>query len=145
MAFQRFCENLAALFPRIAFVSTPSVAVPDTHIGDNAYDHRNERAGSGRKSHRQQCVREALRHEINARNAHYADSDDIVQKGQPRPADGAEISAEAEVNARENAVPDISAQILPAGANDRRSVLRSTVGEERDGALRRLVPFRTRP
>lgn len=66
------------------------------------------------ETHREQRVRKQDRSEIHARNTHQRNGNNVVQKRKFRSATGAKIPAKAEMNARENTVPDVAAQILTA-------------------------------
>ena len=66
-----------------------------------------------------------------------------MQKRQPGFAAGAEVAAEAEMNARENAVKDVAAQILPAEPDDLRAGCRAPVGKQGNGTVSEtLLPHR---
>ena len=84
--------------------------------GDHADDDRQQRPSSRSQPHGEQGGGEQLGGQINARDTHQGDGDDVVQKGEDGLLTGTEIAAEAEVDAGKDAVPDVPTEILPAGA-----------------------------
>ncbi len=59
----------------------------------------------------------------------------LCRNDSPDVAAGAEVAAEAEMNARENAVKDVAAQILPAEPDDLRAGCRAPVGKQGNDLL----------
>lgn len=97
-----------------------------------ALDDGQQRAERSRKPHGKQCVGEQPRGDIRARNAHQHNRQRVVHERKVRFLAGAEVAAEAEIHARENAVPDIAAQVLAAEQHDA-----AVPGEHGDNLLRR--------
>ena len=60
----------------------PAVVPGQERVGDQADDHRAERAGRRGQAHGQQRLREARRHQIGARHADEHDGHDIMQERQ---------------------------------------------------------------
>ena len=84
--------------------------------GDHADDDQQQRPSSRSQPHGEQGGGEQLGGQINARDTHQGDGDEVVQKGEDGLLTGTEIAAEAEVDAGKDAVPDVPTEILPAGA-----------------------------
>ena len=80
------------------------------HTDDDGY----EGSGCSGKAHGKQRCREQLRGKIDAGHTHQHNRNDVVQEGNSGFFAGTEVTAEAEMNAGEKAVPDITAQILTA-------------------------------
>ena len=78
---------------------------------DDADDDRQQRARGSGKSHGEERVREELRGQVHAGDAHERDRRDVVDERYLGAAAGAEIPAEAEVYSGEERVPDVAAQI----------------------------------
>ena len=94
------------------------LAAQDDGVGDHADEDGEQRPRCAGKSHGQQRLREIPGGKIRAGNANKHDREEIVQKRDARLAAGAEITAEAELHAGKEAVPDVAAQILPARGGD---------------------------
>ena len=105
--------------------------------GDHTDENGKQRTRRVGQSHRQKRLREQAGRQICAGDAHQKDRPEVMQERQRRLAAGAEIAAEAELDTGKEAVPDIAAQILPAGDGHRR-VRR----EQSDPRLRRKLDSR---
>lgn len=97
-----------------------------------AHDDGQQRAERSRKPHGEQRIGEQPRGDIRARNAHQHNRQRVVHERKVRFLAGAEVAAEAEMHARENAVPDVAAQVLAAEQHDA-----DVPGEHGDNLLRR--------
>ena len=95
-------------------------------VGCQADEHRQQRADRRGKAHGQQVVREQLGHEIGPRHTHQHDGQNVMQERKLAAAVSAEIPAEAEVDTRKEAVPDIPAQVPAARATAASLVNRAT-------------------
>lgn len=102
------------------FILLPSVRVLPPQNGERgqALDDGQQRVERSRKPHGKQCVGEQPRGDIRARNAHQHNRQRVVHERKVRFLAGAEVAAEAEMHARENAVPDVAAQVLAAEQHD---------------------------
>ena len=78
----------------------------------------NRRPRRRSQPHRKKRRRKQPRRQINAGNTHKRNGDNVMKKRQAGFPAGAEIAAEAEMNARKNTVENITAQILPAQTNN---------------------------
>lgn len=101
--------------------SAPWTAEASAPFQDNESNHadrdRQQRAAYGGQTHGEQSVGEHGGHEVNAGNTHQQNGANVVQERNLRTAVRTEISAEAEMNAGKQAVPDITADVLSAGQN----------------------------
>lgn len=104
---------------------------------DKAQNVRKERPGRGGKPHGEKRVCKAFGCKIRARQSNAEDGERVVQKGKAGAADGAEITAEAELETGEKTVPHIAPQILPAKTNDLRAIRSGRICEKRDDRLRK--------
>ena len=87
-------------------------------VGNDADHDLQKRACRRCKPHREQRCRVHFRHQVCARNAHKRNARNVVDKRDHRLAAGAEIAAEAEVDACKQAVEDISVHVLSAGGDN---------------------------
>ena len=88
-------------------------------VEQDADDAGEQRAAGRGKTHRHEGLGEEPAGQPCARHTHQQDGEGVVQKRQPRPAPGAEIAAEAELDAREQAVEDVAADVGRTGQNHR--------------------------
>ena len=88
-------------------------------IEQDADDAGEQRAAGRGKTHRHEGLGEEPAGQPCARHTHQQDGEGVVQKRQPRPAPGAEIAAEAELDAREQAVEDVAADVGRTGQHHR--------------------------
>lgn len=116
------------------FIPLPSVRVLPPQNGERGQAHGDgqQRAERCRKPHGEQRVGEQPRGDIRARNAHQHNRQRVVHERKVRFLAGAEVAAEAEMHVRENAVPDVAAQVLAAEQHDA-----VVPGEHGDNLLRR--------
>ena len=76
--------------------------------GHHTDHHRKEGARGRSQPHGKQRIGKQLRGQIGTRDPHQHNGQDVVEKGQARFSTGAEVAAEAEMDARKYAVPDVA-------------------------------------
>lgn len=80
-----------------------------------------------------------LRGQVNAGDTHKCNGENIMQERQPGFSASAEVAAEAKMDTRKNAVPDISSQVLSAQPYHIRTALGVFIRKQRyDGFCRKL-------
>lgn len=103
------------------FVALPFFGVfPHPLIRRQTDDHRQQRSNGRGKAHWGQAGFIQCGSQIGKRQARANERDDVMQKRNARQTIRAKEAAEAEMNAREQAVPRITAQIFPAEPDDLR-------------------------